>query len=147
MKTPENDLFEIKVNLNGADQRVLVRVIDQKSSMFRVQVDGLPPSSDSGEDNLPLVGTDFPRHFEARSLGNLKSFLDRHMDQTREVLSRGGVNFSNLLLARSVDLMVKESIDAEQAMGRALRIAEDMRGWLARARATADAARLAAAGQ
>jgi hypothetical protein len=147
MKTPENDLFEIKVNLNGADQRVLVRLIDQKSAMFRVQVDGLPPSTDDGEDNLSLIGSDFPRHFEARSLGNLKAFLERHPDQTREVLAHGGVNFSNLLLARSVNLMVKESLDVEQAMGRALRIAEDMRSWLARTRAAADAARLAAAGQ
>lgn len=147
MKTPENDLFEIKVNLNGTDQRVLVRLIDQKSSMFRIQVDGLPPSGENGEDNLSLIGTDFPRHFEAKSLGNLKAFLDRHIEQTREVLAHGGVNFSNLLIARSVDLMIKESLDAEQAMGKALRIAEEMRAWLARARAAADAARLAAAGQ
>lgn len=147
MKTPENDLFEIKVTLNGTNRRALVRVIDQKSSMFRVQVDGLPPSADSGEDNLSLIGTDFPRHFEARSLGNLKAFLERHSEQTGEILSRGGINFSNLLLARAVYIMVHESVDADMAMGQALRIAEDMRAWLTQVRKAADAARTAAAAQ
>lgn len=147
MKTPENDLFEIKVKINGADQRVLVRIIDQKPAMFRIQVDGLQPSSDAGEDSLSLIGADFPHHFEARSLGNLKAFLDRNSDQTREIMARGGISFSNLLLARAVYIMVHESLDPELAMGRALRISEDMRAWLALARKTADEARAAAAGQ
>ena len=147
MKTPENDLFEIKVKINGVDQRVLVRVIDQKKDLFKVQVDGLPSAAQAEDDTLTLIGSDFPRHFEARSLGNLAAFLDRNGEQAREVMVRGGINFSNLLLARAVYIMVHESTDPELAMGRALRIAEDMRAWLAQVRKAADAARTAAAGQ
>lgn len=148
MKTPENDLFEITLNLNEKPARTLVRISGQKATQFRVQLCDGVESETLVERDLTLIGTEFPHAFEATCLGNLRAWVGGHdADQVRRLLEAGGVAASSLTFARAIREMDQKGVDAEEALRLAQLTNEACRGWLLSVNQAASEARALAAGQ
>lgn len=143
MSPPENDLFEITLPLSEGAQRVLVRIADQKKSMFRVQLSDLPDDQALSilDRDLTIIGTEFPAHYEPRCIGNLRSYLGERSDKVSLLFSCGGVRFSNLLLARSAAIMDSDSISTEDAIVRAQAIGALCLQWLTDLKAQSESIR------
>lgn len=148
MPAPQNDLFEVTINLDSGRSRVLVRVFEQKPSFFRVQVGNdlsnidLSTGRPDRHGELTFIGSDFPESFEPKCLGNLGAYLEERIEYTRSILTASAVRCSALTIARAVALMEKDkSIGAHLAIAEAREVGCECVRWVAATNAAVETAR------
>lgn len=147
MNTPEEDLYRITIQLDGQATPILVRIVDRKSSMFLVHVDGLLDKDPEAEDIgiRSYFGSDFPSPFKAVKVGSLDKLLSDNALLYTEILAAYGTEPSNLLIARAIERVKLQGLSIGDAVEQSLQEAHRLRKWIEDTIRRADEARSAAA--
>lgn len=147
MNIPEEDLYRITIDLDGQATPILVRIIERKSSIFLVHLDGLLDKDPEAEEIgiRSYFGNDFPSPYKAVKIGSLKQFIADNAQLYTEVMAAYGTEPSSLLIARAIERVKLKGTSVVDAVEQSLQEAHQLRKWIEDNIRRADEARSAAA--